>query len=82
MVDLGEPREIVTQADAYVSDGQLPNPAVDGYSDDELETFLRDGSATPAAFLENLVRVPLTLHAPTGASFPGIDASLFSPEDG
>lgn len=52
-VDLGEPREILTQADAFTEASQqtLPNKDIDQYENVELDAILRDGDAELGSYL-------------------------------
>lgn len=52
-VDLGEPKEILTEADAFTeaSAQTLPNPAIDQYEDIEISSVLRDGDAELGAYM-------------------------------
>ena len=52
MVDLGEPQEVVLQADRY---GQAVHPSnnIDQYDPAEIDAQLRDGNAVPQNYLES-----------------------------
>ncbi len=52
MVDLGEPQQLVTQADAYTQ-AMRPSGDIDQYDDAELASELRPGSAVPKDYLES-----------------------------
>lgn len=58
LVDLGEPEELLTLADAYTRDdaGALPDNRNDRYDDTpggEVDTYLRNGQANAAAYLKD-----------------------------
>ncbi len=60
MVDLGEPAEIITAADAF-TEALRPESELDQYSESELATQLRPGSAVPKDYLESgAMNQPLT----------------------
>lgn len=52
MVDLGEPQELVLQADKYTSDIR-PSNEIDQYDPAEIDAQLRTGSAVPQDYLES-----------------------------
>jgi cell surface protein SprA len=56
MVDLGEPQEILSQANQYTLE-RLPGNDIDQYDDadgGEVDTELRDGNAAPGSYLETV----------------------------
>ena len=52
VVDLGEPPNLITDADGYTEDTR-PSEDIDQYSDGEIEQNLRPGDAVPKDFLES-----------------------------
>jgi len=61
MVDLGEPVEMLEQANAYTATGpnNLPTNDIDQYSDADVDQKLRDGNATPTTYLSTETQVLL-----------------------
>ena len=56
MVDLGEPQEVLSQANQYTLE-RLPGNDIDQYDDadgGEIDTELRDGDAAPGSYLETV----------------------------
>ena len=56
MVDLGEPQEVLSQANQYTLE-RLPGNDIDQYDDadgGEIDTDLRDGDAAPGSYLETV----------------------------
>lgn len=59
LVDLGEPQNLITDADAYTT-ATHPDDDIDQYTDEEIQQFLRPGDQAPKDYLESIAMdVPL-----------------------